>query len=150
MPDKLVSFIIPHKGREQFLIETLNSIADQDFEKDLIEIVIVTQNESLSETSLRYCEKSSLSIYSKPSEDTISSLRNFGVTQSTGEYLAFLDADIKLSSNWISCMINQLNEISGRVLVSAVQVSSPHAPPLERIRTAISNAVTDQNVNFLQ
>lgn len=149
MDDKLVAFIIPHKGREHFLIETLDSIVGQDFNKKLIEVVIVTQNKKLSETVHKFRENISLSIYSKPSEDTISSLRNYGVTQSRGDYLAFLDADIKLSSNWITRMINELKENSGRVLVSAVQVSSPNAPPLERIRTTISNAVTDQNVNFL-
>ena len=149
MPDKLISFIIPHKGRENYLIETLDSIANQDFNIELVEIIIVTQSDRLLKAVHSLSKRISLSIYSKPSENTISSLRNYGVTQSTGEYLAFLDADIKLSSNWIAAMINELKKNTERVLVSAVQVSSANAPPLEHIRTAISNAVTDQNVNFL-
>ena len=86
MPDKLISFIIPHKGRENYLIETLDSIANQDFNIELVEIIIVTQSDRLLKAVHSLSKRISLSIYSKPSENTISSLRNYGVTQSTGEY----------------------------------------------------------------
>ena len=145
----LISFIIPHKGREQFLQETLESITLQDVDLSLIEVIIVTQNDRLTDETLRYQRNLALSVYTKPATDSISTLRNYGVEKSKGEYLAFLDADIFLSANWVQCMLKTLKEVDSRVVTSAVQVNSPDAPPLERIRVALSNAVTDNNVSFL-
>jgi len=149
MKEKLISFIIPHKGREQLLLKTIESVIQQSFDLSLIEIIIVTQNEQLSDRLHSFAEDISLSVHTRPASETISTLRNFGVERSTGEYLAFLDADIALSSNWIECMLETLNGSSSRVIASAVQVDGQDAPPLEKIRTALSNVVTDQNVSFL-
>jgi len=145
----LISFIIPHKGREQFLQKTLESISLQEIDLALIEVIIVTQNDRLSKETLAFKNTLTLSVYEKPLTDTISTLRNYGVEISKGDYLAFLDADIFLSRNWTQCMLDTLNEKASRVITSAVQINSPDAPPLERIRTALSNATTDDNVSFL-
>jgi len=149
MNKALISFIIPHKGREQFLQKTLESISLQGIDLALIEVIIVTQNNKLTDETLAFQKKLAVSVYIKPESDSISSLRNYGVDKANGEYLAFLDADIFLSANWAQCMLDTLNETSSRVLTSAVQINGPDAPPLEKIRTALSNAVTDHNVNFL-
>lgn len=149
MTEKLISFIIPHKGREQLLLKTIESVVQQSFDLSLIEIIIVTQNEQLSDRLHSFSKDISLSVHTRPATETISTLRNFGVARSIGEYLAFLDADIELSTNWIECMLATLNGSTSRVIASAVQVDGQDAPPLEKIRTALSNAVTNQNVSFL-
>jgi GT2 family glycosyltransferase len=46
-------------------------------------------------------------------------------------------------------MIEVLEQSDNRVIASAVQINGPDAPPLERIRTSLSNAATDQCVTFL-
>jgi len=144
-----VSFIIPHKGRETFLQQTLQSISTQDFELGHLEIILVTQNTTISEEVLSYSKQLTLKVFYRPESETISALRNFGVAQSSSDYLAFLDADVYLSSNWINSMIECLGQDKSRLLVSAIQKNSDSAPPLERIRTTLSNATIDQNVNFL-
>ena len=149
MSQTLISFIIPHKGREQFLLATIDSVINQQYDLSQIEIIIVTQNESLSDSIYSLNKNIYLSVYTRPITETISSLRNFGVKNSRGKYLAFLDADIELSPNWISAMLETLNDTDNRVISSAVQKNSVAATPLEKIRTALSNASTDQNVNFL-
>lgn len=146
---KLVSFIIPHKGRELFLQKTIASIIDQDFDLSLIEIIVVTQNDKLSNAILLLKEKINLTIVSKPVTKTISYLRNFGVQQSHGGYLAFLDADISLSKNWTKCMLFTLNEDKLRVIVSGSQINSKNPTALEQIRTALSASKTDTKVDFL-
>lgn len=146
----LISFVIPHHGRIDMLQKTLQSIAMQACDLTQIEVLIVSQNDSQSIDHLIENQPFSVSIlYAEPS-DTISRLRNIGVEKSIGQYLAFLDADIFLSENWIETMQVLLNE-SGqrRVIVSAVQVEGENAPPLEIIRTEISNAQVDCNVDFL-
>ena len=149
MNKTLISFIIPHKGREQFLQKTLESITSQEIDLALVEVIIVTQNNKLTAETLNFQQKIALSVYINPVTDSISSLRNFGVEKAKGEYLALLDADIFLSANWTQCMLDTLNEVSTRVISSAVQINGPDAPPLEKIRTALSNAITDHNVSFL-
>jgi len=144
-----VSFIIPHKGREEFLIQTIDSILAQNYDAEQFEIIILTQNKLLDGLSHIDSSKFSIKIFFQPEDKTISALRNYGVTQAKGKYLAFLDADVQLSSNWLSCMLSTINEKPNRKLVSASQINSKNAPPLEKIRTALSNAELDCNVNFL-
>lgn len=144
-----ISFIIPHKGREEFLIRTIESICTQDYNPAQLEILVITQNKILTGLSHFDTSKFSIKVHSQPENITISALRNFGATQAKGEYFAFLDADVALSKNWIKSMLSTLNEKPQRLLVSAAQINSKQAPPLEKIRTALSNAELDCNVNFL-
>lgn len=145
----IISFIIPHKGRKELLQATILSIAAQTYDLAQAEIIVVTQNKELSVNELLPDEDVKTSIVFRPESDTISALRNRGADIATGTHLAFLDADVKLSPNWIVDMLSELSLIDDRVLVSAVQRCSESAPPLEKIRTALSNASTDSNVDFL-
>jgi len=144
-----ITFIIPHKGREEFLTQTVESILSQDFDSTQFEVLIITQNKTLENMTRFEQATASINMYFQPEDKTISALRNFGVKQAKGEYLAFLDADVKLSPNWLNCMLETINEKPERVLTSAAQINSTDAPPLEKIRTALSNAELDCSVNFL-
>ena len=142
-----VAFIIPHMGREEMLIQTLESIAALDPSEHAVEVHIATKNSSLAlPNSLSELD---LRIHTRPESETISHQRNFGASQTDAEYLAFLDADIGLSNNWLSAMLSLLEEDPNRVLVSAKQICGPNPPPLEKIRCALSNAALDCEVRFL-
>ena len=150
MTKTLISFVIPHRGREQYLQQTINSIKLQEIDLSLIEVIIVTQNDQLSEKTLAFSNYLKLSVYPRPGTDSISSLRNHGAENAKGEYLAFIDADICLSPDWTRQMLEELQKInSGRVLVSAVQDNSQNAKSVERIRTALNNISEDSNVDSL-
>ena len=149
MSQTLVSFIIPHKGRENFLIETLKSIVLQDFDHSQIQVVLITQNRELSDAVKQYENQINLHIYHLDDSLTISHLRNYGVKQTDSPYLAFLDADVYLSSNWCQCMMETLESDSSRVLVSAAQIAGDNPTPLEAIRVVLSNAAIDAEVDFL-
>ena len=143
------SFIIPHKGREDMLIETLTSIAGLTTPKEQYEVVLVSQNKEISNTLSAFIETVNLRVVYNDENNTISHSRNLGAGLATGEYLAFLDADVALASNWLDVMIDTLKTRDNTALVSAMQVNSPNAPPLEIIRTALSNAELDVPVSFL-
>ncbi|MBU2869085.1 glycosyltransferase family 2 protein [Colwellia sp. E2M01] len=131
------------------LIQTVTSILNQNAETTSYEIIVVTQNKSLVELSKLAEQNSNLIISFLEDRLTISALRNFGASQSTGEFFAFLDADVSLSENWLNTMLSTLSEQENCVLASAAQANSENAPPLEKIRTALSNADLDCNVSFL-
>ena len=56
------SFIIPHKGREDMLIETLTSIAGLTTPKEQYEVVLVSQNKEISNTLSAFIEKVNLRV----------------------------------------------------------------------------------------
>jgi GT2 family glycosyltransferase len=147
--NKQVSFVIPHMGREQMLTDTLSSIAQQSFELALIEVLVVTKNTELSTQIIAFENRFDLQIlYAEPSV-TISHQRNMGAANAQGEYFAFLDADVYLDSNWLSAMLSKLKTHPDINLISAIQKNSQDAPPLEQLRTALSNAAIDCEVEFL-
>jgi GT2 family glycosyltransferase len=156
MPEKLISFVIPHLGRDPLLVETLESIASQDFDLSKIEVTVVTQNESLSKSVDELKTKLDLSIVFTPGYGNISELRNHGAALSSGCYLAFLDADVRLSANWIKSMMRELQApvntggISGsRLLVAAIQIAPEQPTQVERIRSLLSNIRRDSYVDSL-
>jgi len=144
-----VSFIIPHKGRFEMLAQTLQSINKQAYDLQTIEVIVVSQTPEIQQQTLLDNPSFKLTVYIRPENDTISALRNYGVTQAQGQYLAFLDADIWLSNNWIQQMIAELTTAQDRIISSAMQICKDNAPPLEKIRTSLSNAEIDTDVAFL-
>lgn len=144
-----VSFIIPHKGREEMLEKTVTSIVSQDYDRKKLEITIVTQNIELTNNFQQEKKLVSINILFQPENASIATLRNEGANYSTGKYLVFLDADISLSPNWLTVMLSELNADPERVLVSAMQRCENNAPQLEKIRTALSCAAVDSEVQTL-
>ena len=144
-----ISFVIPHKGREGMLLETLQSIISQDYPTDALEVIVVSQNDTASETLSALRSEVKLTVIFNQPDKTISHSRNLGAAHASGSYLAFLDADIALSDNWVSTMLSTLKSQPDTRLVSAMQINSNDASPLERIRTALSNAELDTFVAFL-
>ena len=142
-----VSFIIPHKGREELLKRTIQSIVDLDFDLQKIKIIVVTQNATLE--CAQFTQNGvHVNVIFRPESDTISALRNTGVEQSSSEYLVFLDADIHLSRNWLNCMFEELQAKPDRVLVSAVQRCAPEAGIIEKIWVTLNGSGADQAALF--
>ncbi|MFT5924299.1 MAG: glycosyltransferase involved in cell wall biosynthesis [Paraglaciecola sp.] len=144
-----VSFIIPHKGRFEMLSQTIESISKQACSLHNIEVIVVSQTPEIQQKTLLESRALKLTFCIRPESDTISSLRNYGVTQAKGQYMAFLDADVWLSSNWTQQMIAELAADPDRIISSAMQICDDNAPPLEHIRTSLSNAEIDTDVAFL-
>jgi glycosyltransferase involved in cell wall biosynthesis len=144
-----VSFIIPHKGRFEMLSKTLESIGQQAFDLHDIEVIVVSQTPEIQQQTLLDNPSFNLTLCLRPASETISALRNYGVKQAQGQYVAFLDADVWLSNNWTQQMIAELSAKSDRIISSAMQICDDNAPPLEKIRTSLSNTGVDTDVAFL-
>lgn len=146
--ENFVSFIIPHKGRFDMLKQTLGSIAMLDYPLNELEVIVVSQTPEIVGEKLLNHADITLKVITQTASESISASRNIGVTEAKGHYLAFLDADIALSANWLTQMRRHLAK-DNRVIVSAMQVCDNNARPLEKIRTHLSNAELDCNLNFL-
>ena len=143
-----VSFIIPHKGREELLAQTIKSILEIEHNDCQIEVIVVTQNTTLE---CSYAEQSGIpcKIIFRPEHETIAKLRNIGVSHSSGEYLAFIDADINLSQNWLMIMLNELYVKQDRVVVSSLQQCNPAAGNIEKIKVVFQITRADREVEYI-
>ncbi|MEQ3652777.1 MAG: glycosyltransferase family 2 protein [Glaciecola sp.] len=146
---KCCSFIIPHYGREKMLVETIESLHRLKTQDDVneLEAIIVTKNDTLDFDFTPLQDKLTIKVIHAPMDITISAQRNIGFQSASGAVVGFLDADIELAPNWLSQLYPMLND--NTKLVSAVQVASDGASPLEILRTELSNAHVDCTVEFL-
>jgi glycosyltransferase involved in cell wall biosynthesis len=131
------------------LIETIHSINQQSFNLSDIEVIVVSQTPELQQQELLNSNNLKLQLCIRPETDSISALRNYGVLQAKGKFIAFLDADIALSTNWSEQMIRVLTEDQNRIIISGMQTCHDNAPCVEKIRTSLSNTEIDTNVEFL-
>lgn len=144
----VVSFIIPHKGREELLVQTIKSISAIEHNDHQIEVIIVTQNTTLE---CSYADQDGIpcKIIFRPEHETIAKLRNIGVSQSSGEYLAFIDADIDLAQNYLMVMLNELHVKQDRVAVSALQQCNPDAGNIEKMKVVFQITRADREVEYI-
>lgn len=144
------SFVIPHKGRLEMLKSTIQSIQKLNYDQSQIEIIVVSQNDHLSPLDLiSKNEHEQLEVILTDPTGTISTSRNIGAKLAQGNYLAFLDADIELSTNWLSVMIDELKSDNKRKIISAIQANSRDNSEIEKIRTVMNNFNSNSNVESL-
>lgn len=107
---KKVSIIIPIYNGEKYINECLQSVCNQNYKN--IEIIIV--NDGSIDSSLTICrdwqKKDSRIIIFNNENHGVSYSRNFGIEKSTGEYLAFIDADDIISFDYILTLVEMIEK----------------------------------------
>ncbi len=119
MENPLVSIIIPACDRVEQLKNTLNSIFSQDM--DDYEIIVCENNSKNKKyffDSLKQYTDQRLKVFSLEKCNNANVARNYGVTQATGEYIAFMDSDdlweeMHLSKNLVVIQNNDVEFIYG-------------------------------------
>lgn len=101
-----VSVIIPTYNREQFIVETINSVLNQTY-KDFEIIVVDDGSTDNTKSKLEQFKSKIKLIEQKNSERAIA--RNNGVKNSTGQYVAFLDSDDIWIKNKLEKQVEILN-----------------------------------------
>jgi len=105
----LISVIIPYFNRESTIVRAVNSVINQSY-KD-IEIILVddaSTDKSLSVVrKISKTDKRILSL-SLQKNSGVSEARNYGVSKSKGEYLAFLDSDDYWYKDHLRLLMNLL------------------------------------------
>jgi glycosyltransferase involved in cell wall biosynthesis len=93
-----ISVIIPAYNEERLLPGCLDSIMNLDYDKELIEIIVV-DNGSTDRT--REIAESYGAKVIRDDSKNVSGLRNLGVRESSGDIIAFVDADCVVSKDWL-------------------------------------------------
>ena len=110
-----VSVIIPTYNRAYMICETIMNLFQQDFPKENFEIIVVNNNSSdntlerLRNFTIEYNGKYNVSVVNECRIGDVYA-RNTGAAVAHGEYLFFTDDDANFDTNWISCMVQILDE----------------------------------------
>lgn len=101
LQDELVSIIVPIYNKEKYLIDCLNSLCEQTYSN--IEIILI--NDGSSDGTLDICEEFAdrdqrIKIITQDNSG-VSHSRNVGLKNASGSYIAFVDADDYVDSNFI-------------------------------------------------
>ncbi len=98
MTEPLVSFIIPVRNGEKFIEQCLTSISRQRYSGGDYEIVVIDNGST--DRTVQIVQGLGIDCEVKV-EMNVSSLRNYGVSKSKGQYLAFVDSDVELMPGWL-------------------------------------------------
>lgn len=104
--ESFISVIIPVYKDAEGLTDTLVSLNSQSLDKQYYEIIVINDGGDLNITKV--CKEFDIQMVEvKPNRGSYYA-RNRGIERSRGEYLAFVDADIKVPYNWLENGISAL------------------------------------------
>lgn len=111
MSKPLVSVIVPTYNSAVFLDACLASVKAQTYPN--IELIVVDNNstDGTKDIAKKYTEH----VFNKGPER--SAQRNFGVKQSSGQYVLIIDSDMELTSNIVSSCVEKIGEEAKAVII---------------------------------
>lgn len=125
MNNKLVSIVIPTYNRIEFIRETLESIRSQTYQ--FWECILVDDGSDLASLELfeNLCTKDNRFIFFKRPDHLpkgANSCRNYGIENSKGAYLMFMDSDDIISTDCFSNRIEEIEKNDVDVLINNTSV----------------------------
>ena len=114
--------IVPVRDGESTIAGCLDSILATDYPPDRREILVVDNGSSDGTASLIHARPVRYLHESRPG---VSHARNRGIAESTGEVLAFVDADCLVEPRWLTELVRPFEDPE----VGAVAGDLQHAPP---------------------
>lgn len=125
MVPSLISVIIPVYKDVDGLEDTLSSLKNQILKSNEYEVIVVNDGADPAITSL--CNDYGVQVIShKPNRGSYYA-RNRGVEKSRGEFLAFVDADIKVPVDWLEKGVKALREydyVAGDIKIDETKVKT--------------------------
>lgn len=120
-----VSFIIPVYNSAEYIAKVINSILNQRYNIDKIETIIIDDNSD--DNSLKILQKfkkrhpKTIKLFKHKDNKGQATARNFGIKNSRGDLIIFLDSDISLSSEFLTKTVkihrdNKVKGIFGKIL----------------------------------
>ncbi|MDT3767222.1 glycosyltransferase family 2 protein [Gleimia hominis] len=119
MESPLVTVVIPVYNMEPYLAASLRSVCNQDYQN--LQIIAVDDGSTdKSGSILDQWDDPRLQVLHVPNGG-LSSARNLGIEQATGEYLVFFDSDDLLRPNYVSALLNAARDTGADVAVCGLE-----------------------------
>lgn len=119
MRNTLVSIIVPCYNQAQYLVECLESVLNQTYTNWECIIVNDGSSDNTEEIAKYWVAKDNRFKYYYKKNGGVSSTRNLGILNSSGEYILPLDADDRIGDNYIRLAINEFQIDDSLCLVYA-------------------------------
>ncbi len=115
--ESLISVIIPVYKVEKYLKRCVDSVIAQTYEN--IEIILVDDGspDNCGEMCDEYAKADSRVLVIHKENGGLSSARNTGVEHSCGEWIAFVDSDDYISSDYIECLYQAVKEYNADISI---------------------------------
>lgn len=116
---KILSFIVPMYNVAKFLPDCLDSLICQNANKSEYEIVLIDDGstDNTVEIAREYAEKYENIKLIQKENGGVSSARNRGIEESSGEYIWFIDSDDFIKANCLGRLIKSIKEILPEFIV---------------------------------
>lgn len=102
----LISIVMPVYNNEVSIDETIKSIINQEY-KNFELIIVDNGSKDKSKEIIKSNSDNRIKLY-ELAEPNVSEARNFGISQASGQYIMFIDADDTLEANALNILINIL------------------------------------------
>lgn len=134
---KGVSVIVPVYNAEKMIGECISSLLNLNYDKKLIELIIVNNNSTDKTTEILNKYKDSITILEEPKKGPAAA-RNRGIVNAKFNKIAFTDADCIVDKDWIYNLIGPLNAINVGLVGGRILSKSP-ANKIEKYGEEIHN-----------
>ncbi|MCJ7554629.1 MAG: glycosyltransferase [Ignavibacteriaceae bacterium] len=119
IPSGFVSIIIPFRNESENILNSYNSLSNQNYPKDNFEIIFV--NDFSTDDSYKKLSdaisSSHIKVISVPDDYSVKAHKKrairFGIENSIGEFIVTTDADCIHSSDWLRIILNFFDEKTG-------------------------------------
>ena len=113
-----ISIIIPIYNVESYLRKCLDSIMEQSF--SCFELLLINDGstDGSGQICQEYVEKDDRIRYFEKENGGVSSARNFGIKQSRGEYITFIDSDDWVEPNYLEILYKAMKEQDADIVVT--------------------------------
>ena len=112
-----MSIIVPCYNQAQYLDECLESVLNQTYQEWECIVVNDGSSDNTDEIALQWTKKNTRFKYIKKENGGLSSARNSGIKNAVGKYILPLDADDKISFDYVSEAMKIINENPKTTLV---------------------------------
>ena len=152
----LVSVIVPVYNAEETIKRCVDSLLNQSYK----EIQIVLVDDGSKDRSLPLCEKFAKEdtrvLVVKKENGGVSSARNYGIEQSRGKYIMFLDSDDWFEESMVEHYVRLMREHDASVVIGGLQgtyADNPESfikslPVYGKKDTALWNVICDSSEMF--
>ncbi len=120
LTNPLVSLVVPIYNVEEYLVECLDSLASQTYKNIQVVMVDDGSKDSSGEIAKSYSEKDSRFVYIYQENQGLSAARNTGINASSGEYVALIDSDDWVDSDYVEAMLNVALKKNADVIISGL------------------------------
>ncbi|MDG5761754.1 glycosyltransferase [Natronococcus sp. A-GB1] len=130
--DCLVSVIVPVYNDPDGIETTLSSLRDQTLSTDAFEIIVVDNASSDATRAVardRLAEVDNGYVVDEREVQSSYAARNTGIERSSGEILAFLDADMSVPTTWLAELVATFERTGAEYLGCRVRLYCPCSEP---------------------